>query len=223
VRTDTTRADAAKGLADMKIGPLSPSGRASILLDTAATGQSLEKESRQKPYLEATQLGRVAAARSLGARDSLSDRRFAAPAPAKAAEAAPERDKLRFELRQDVAPVGPLVGCFAIRLVAVGGGPMAIAAVRLPTHVALDSTRVAGSADVEYEARDVSPLLERVPGTYRWRPTESASFDFLVIRDGRTQSIAAVTGENPTASDGPVTPMPAGAPVRLAASRERCP
>ncbi|MEP7347529.1 MAG: zf-HC2 domain-containing protein [Gemmatimonadaceae bacterium] len=223
VLTEATRGDAAKGLTEMKIGPVVPLPRASALIDTAATRQSLERESRQRPSLGAvTTTGSAVAARGAGARDSATNRRFAAAPQAKAAEADSERDKARSEQQENVVSAGPLVGCFAIRLVAVGGGPMAIAAVRLPTHVALDGIRIVGVADVQYEARDISPASERVPGTFSWRPTGSASFDFLIMRDGGTQSIAAVTGENPTMADGPVTPMPAGSPVRLAATRERC-
>ena len=103
---------------------------------------------------------------------------------------------------------------------------MAIAAVRLPTHIALGSVRLTmtGSADVQYEARDVSPDAERTTGVYQWRPTGDGrrSFDLLIVGDNGTQSFAALVGGNPTAAGGPVTPMPAGAPVRLAAERERC-
>ena len=86
---------------------------------------------------------------------------------------------------------------------------MTIAAVRFPTRIALDSTRVAGSTSLEYEAQDISPAGERVEGTYRWRPTGAASFEIIAIRDGVTQSFAAVTGANPTAAGGPMTPTPA--------------
>jgi hypothetical protein len=124
------------------------------------------------------------------------------------------------------ATTTPLVGCYAIRLVAVGDRPMSIAAVRLPTHIALDSTRVVeeGRAGAQYLLRDVSPEEERVAGTYSWRPTGEGSrtFEVLIARDNGTQAFAAEVGGIPTATGGPVTPMPAGAPVRLAATRERC-
>ncbi|MBV6520179.1 MAG: hypothetical protein MNPFHGCM_00284 [Gemmatimonadaceae bacterium] len=121
----------------------------------------------------------------------------------------------------DAATVITLAGCYAIRLVAVGGQPMAIATTRLPTHVALDSTRAGAAGEVAYEARDLSPEGERAPGTYRWRPTGTTSFEFIVLRNGSMTRLAAVSADQ-SPERRPSTPTPAEAPVTLVATREVC-
>ncbi|MFN8570579.1 MAG: zf-HC2 domain-containing protein [Gemmatimonadaceae bacterium] len=144
------------------------------------------------------------------------------PAAASVGGAAAER-ATAVAVREDFAATGAtgLTGCYAIHFVAVGGGPMTIAAIRMPTHVALDSTRVGGGS--ERAARDMSPPDERVPGEYRWRPTGGQTFEFTVVRDGSTMTFPARLGaDDAPATQGPARPMPAGSPVRLQATREPC-
>lgn len=115
-----------------------------------------------------------------------------------------------------------LKGCYSLQLVGVGKGPMAIAAVRLPTHIRLDTTKIAGTSPEQYAARDISPAGERVDNTYHWRPTGLDTFELIVIRDGAVETFPAGIGAAGTAAQGPSRPMPAGAPVRLAAVVEAC-
>ena len=228
-----THADAPAARNEVKAVAVSPPplGRASLVPDTASGRRSFDQESRQRGQLEAATAAGSAAAKVPAdsiVGDKRAGRMLVPAAPEVPSESGADRAKARSDVRLVPPPTALLAGCYAIRLVAVGGGPMAIAAVRLPTHIALDTVRVPirESADAQYQARDVSPDAERTTGAYRWRPTGegSRSFDLFIIGDNGTQSFAALVGGNPTATGGggPVTPMPAGAPVRLAATRERC-
>jgi hypothetical protein len=224
VAVGTARADASTPAGERKAVTAVPTGNLAMRADTMLSVRLPAEEGRQAGAATAVSVAPGGPSRSRvteGARDQ-SVKAAPPTTPAPAAGPVPERLASRSEMLDQRRTALPLAGCYAIRFVAVGGGPMVIAPPHLPTHIALDSTLVTGVNDELYEARDISPAGERVAGVYRWRPTGRSTFNLVVVRDNTTETFPAMVGGDPTRDAGPSLAMPAGAPVRLAATVEAC-
>ena len=235
--TKTTVGDAKKRLAtDLEAAP-PPAPRPERAKEEdrrvagATTAQSAElgagaaSASQTRDSLSRQRLSQVAAAPATEPPNAVNSAKTAAdrvPINTAAAGRSAERANA-FGAREDSddSRVTSLSGCYALHFVAGGDGPMTIAPVRVPAHIALDAARIAGS--VERVARDVSPANEQVSGEYRWRATGTQTFELIVIRDGESVTFPARLGaEDALSGQGPARPMPAGSPVRLQATREPC-
>jgi hypothetical protein len=120
-----------------------------------------------------------------------------------------------------------LYGCYDLHWASLDGRPMAIAPLKVPSRIALDSTHAPIEIDPpRFTARDLTPGPERDGAELRWRRIDDTSFELFIVRDGTTQRVPVAVASRLDQVGRRVadeaSAMPSGARVLLLAAKVSC-